>query len=108
MLWSLGHEYFLASGGAQVAGLARENRPDVILMDIRLPDIAAGEALRQLRADEPTQAIPVIATTAYAGSGHADRLLKAGFDGYLSKPFTVEDLMAKITTVLGPRLSTGQ
>ena len=69
--------------------LARERRPDVILMDIRLPDIDGVRALGHLRALSETRAIPVAAVTANAMKGDRERLLAAGFDGYLAKPIDV-------------------
>ena len=68
--------------------LAAEHGPDLVLMDIQLPDIDGVEALGRLRADERTASMPVLALTAQAMEGDRERFLAAGFDGYLSKPVT--------------------
>jgi two-component system, cell cycle response regulator DivK len=77
-----------STGGAGLA-LAAEHQPDVILMDIRLPDIDGIEALLRLRDGEATALIPVVALTSFAMKGDRERLLSAGFDGYLEKPISV-------------------
>ncbi len=69
--------------------LAAEHRPDLILMDIQLPDLNGDEVLQRLRAEPATAAIRVVALTAQAMAGDRERLLGAGFDGYLTKPIDV-------------------
>jgi two-component system, cell cycle response regulator DivK len=69
--------------------LAMRSKPDVILMDIQLPDIDGVTALQRLRADARTAAIPVIALTAYAVAGDRRRFLNVGFDDYIAKPLDV-------------------
>jgi CheY-like chemotaxis protein len=73
--------------------LALEHVPRLVLMDIRLPDFDGIEALRRLRANERTASIPVLALTAQAMEGERERFLAAGFDGYLSKPVNVVELV---------------
>ena len=73
-----------AGDGAEAIELARTRLPDVILLDLRLPDLDGGEALRRLRAEPATTDIPVVAVTALAGA--RDALLEAGFDDYIEKP----------------------
>lgn len=68
---------------------AREHQPDLVLMDVQLPDMDGVSALAELRRDENTAAIPAIAITAFAMKGDRERLLAAGFNGYLSKPIDV-------------------
>ena len=70
-----------------------EHAPDLVLMDIQLPGIGGVEALGRLRADERTRAVPVLALTAQAMEGDRERFLAAGFDGYLSKPVDIADLV---------------
>src|SRR5215471_7153589 len=77
-----------STAGAGLA-LAAEHRPDVILLDIRLPDMDGSEALVRLRAAEETASIPVVALTSLAMKGDRERLLAQGFDGYLEKPIDV-------------------
>ncbi|HZP72422.1 MAG TPA: response regulator [Gaiellaceae bacterium] len=79
-----------AETGAAAVGLAREHRPDVVLMDVRLPDLDGDAVLRLLAADPVTADIPVVALTALSGARAA--LLAAGFAGYLEKPIDVLEL----------------
>ena len=78
-----------ASTGGAALVLAAEHRPDVILMDVRLPDVNGIEALAQLKDGAATASIPVVALTALAMKGDRERLLSVGFDGYLEKPISV-------------------
>jgi CheY-like chemotaxis protein len=84
------------STGGRAVELASEHRPDLVLMDIQLPDIDGVEALVRLRADERTAAIPVLALTAQAMEGDRERFLAAGFDGYVSKPVDIVELVATV------------
>jgi CheY-like chemotaxis protein len=89
LLSARGFSVLEAGTAREGIALARERRPDVILMDIRLPDIDGVRALGHLRALPETRAIPVAAVTANAMKGDRERLLAAGFDGYLPKPIDV-------------------
>jgi two-component system cell cycle response regulator DivK len=92
----MGYRTLEATTGRQAVELAAEHAPDLVLMDIQLPDIDGGEALRRLRADERTASIPVLAVTAQAMQGDRDRFLAAGFDGYVSKPVNVGELLGTV------------
>jgi two-component system cell cycle response regulator DivK len=81
--------------------LATEHRPDLVLMDIRLPDVDGIEALRRLRANSGTAAIPVLALTAQSMRGDRERFLAAGFDDYISKPVNVVELVATVSRHCG-------
>jgi two-component system cell cycle response regulator DivK len=91
-----GYRTLEASTAAQALVLAREHGPALVLMDIRLPDMDGVEALRLLRTDERTAPIPVVAVTAQAMTGDSERFKDAGFDGYLSKPVDIEELLAAV------------
>jgi two-component system, cell cycle response regulator DivK len=80
-----------ARTGSEGVSLAAEQLPDLVLMDIRLPDMDGTEAVRRLKADERTAGIPVVALTAMAMSGDRERFLEDGFDDYLEKPISVRD-----------------
>ena len=80
--------------------LAVENHPALILMDIQLPGIDGMTALKQLRADPITKAIPVIAITASAMSYNRQAMLAEGFDGYQSKPISLKDFLEEVRRVL--------
>ncbi len=79
-----------ATAGREAIALAKANVPDVILLDIQLPDIDGVEVLCQLRHDTTTSRIPVIAVTAFAMKEDANRFLRAGFNGYIAKPIDVK------------------
>ena len=93
VLVAKGYRALEATTGRQAVELAAAHEPDLVLMDIRLPDIDGVEALRRLRADERTASIPVLALTAQAMQDDRERFLAAGFDGYISKPLNVLELV---------------
>jgi len=80
-----------AAGGVEGLSLAAEHRPDLVLMDIRMPDMKGTEAVRKLREDERTAAIRVVALTSSTMKGDRERFLGDGFDGYLEKPIRVRE-----------------
>lgn len=82
--------------GEEAVGTAVRTAPDVILMDLQLPGLDGHGALRQLRSEPRTRAIPVVAVTALAMVDDRRRVLEAGFDGYLTKPISVRDLAGQV------------
>jgi two-component system cell cycle response regulator DivK len=86
LLRGAGHEVLSADTAEAGLRLAGERTPDLILMDLGLPDMDGWQALERLRAEPGTADIRVIAFTAHAMAGDRDRVLEAGFDGYISKP----------------------
>jgi two-component system cell cycle response regulator DivK len=96
VLGATGYETLEAASGEAAITVAAEQTPDLVLMDIQLPDIDGREALSRLRADERTAAVPVLAVTAQAMQGDRERFLAAGFDGYLSKPVDVVELVRTV------------
>ena len=82
-----------ATTGAKAVELAREHSPQLVLLDIRLPDIDGVEVLRRLRADQRTASITILALTAQAMEGDRERFLTFGFDGYLPKPVNVVEIV---------------
>src|SRR4030088_1127212 len=79
--------------GEAALGLARQHRPDLILMDIELPDISGMEAARRLKENDQTRTIPIIAVTAFAMSGDEAQILASGCDAYVSKPFNLLEFL---------------
>jgi len=75
--------------GIEVLGLARRHRPDLILMDIQLPEVSGLDVTRALKADPELKSIPVIAVTAFAMKGDEERIREGGCEAYLSKPISV-------------------
>ncbi len=96
VLSAKGYRTLEATSGAQAIELALEHAPDLVLMDIRLPDVDGVEALGRLRSDERTTSIPVVAVTAQAMRGDRDRFLAAGFDGYVPKPVDIAELVSMV------------
>jgi two-component system cell cycle response regulator DivK len=96
VLVAAGYRTLEATTGEEAVAVATEHSPDLVLMDIQLPDIDGVEALGRLRADGRTASLPVLALTAQAMEGDRERFLAAGFDGYLSKPVNVVDLVATV------------
>jgi two-component system, cell cycle response regulator DivK len=79
-----------AMTAADGIALATEYRPDLVLMDIQLPDADGVSALKRLRAEPSTRSIPVVALTAFAMQTDRERISAAGFDGYLAKPIDIK------------------
>jgi two-component system, cell cycle response regulator DivK len=96
VLGATGYRTLEATTGGEAVLLATEQAPDLVLMDIQMPDVNGVEALRRLRADERTATIPVLAVTAQAMHGDRERFLAEGFDGYLSKPVNVRELIGTV------------
>jgi two-component system cell cycle response regulator DivK len=96
VLQAAGYRTLEATTGARAVELATEHEPDLVLMDIQLPDIDGVEALRRLRANARTAPTPVLALTAQAMEGDRERFLVAGFDGYVSKPVDIVELVATV------------
>jgi two-component system, cell cycle response regulator DivK len=90
-----------ASTAGEALTLAAEQLPDVILMDVRLPDMSGVEAVRQLKADPSTATIPVIALTAFAMDGQREWLLDAGFDDYVAKPIDIHKFPGAVRRYCG-------
>jgi two-component system, cell cycle response regulator DivK len=96
VLGATGFRTLEATTGAEAVALAAEHTPDLVLMDIQMPDVDGVEALRRLRADARTASIPVLAVTAQAMQGDREHFLAVGFDGYLSKPVNVRELIGTV------------
>jgi two-component system cell cycle response regulator DivK len=85
-----------ATTGGEGIALASEQVPDVILMDIRLPDMDGTDAVRVLKGASRTADIPVVALTSFAMKGDRERFLADGFDGYIEKPISVRDFPEQV------------
>ena len=87
--------------GLQALSLARQHRPDLILMDIQLPEISGLEVTKWLKEDDDLARIPVIAVTAFAMKGDEERIREGGCEAYLSKPISVGKFIETIRHFLG-------
>ena len=100
LLTSVDYEIIEAVTGEEGVQSARRHQPDLILMDIQLPDFDGYEATRRIKAIPELSAIPIIAVTSYALSGDDAKAFEAGCDGYVSKPFSPRALLQKIREFL--------
>jgi two-component system cell cycle response regulator DivK len=95
-----GYATLEAMTGEDGVRLAKERLPALVLMDIQLPGISGIEALKQLRADPATAAIPVIAVTASVMVSDRRNITDAGFDGYVGKPLNLKEFLAAVASAL--------
>ena len=95
-----GYDILLAVDGEEALAVARAERPDVILMDMRLPGIDGWEATRRLKADPETRAIPIIALTAHATASDRADARAAGCDDHDTKPIDLDRLLTKIRSLV--------
>jgi len=102
LLQSAGHTVLSAIDAEAGLSLARDQQPDLILMDIQLPGMDGLEATVMLKQGDTTRAIPVIALTALAMKGDEERIRAAGCDGYIAKPMRYEPFLATIAAQLAP------
>lgn len=100
LLSNAGYELIEASNGEEGVALAERERPDLILMDIQLPVVDGYEATRRIKGNASLRSIPIIAVTSYALSGDEAKAQEAGCDGYVAKPFSPRQLLAKIREYL--------
>ncbi|HJZ30646.1 MAG TPA: response regulator [Hyphomicrobiaceae bacterium] len=100
LLSTSGYELIEATNGEEGVALAESKRPDLILMDVQLPIMDGYEATRRIKGNVELKSIPVIAVTSYALSGDEAKAQAAGCDGYVAKPFSPRQLLAKIREYL--------
>ena len=101
VLRHLGYQVLEAQDGVQAVELARDVRPDLILMDISIPRLDGWEATRILRGDPRTRSIPIIALTAHALADDRERATEVGFSAYLAKPIEPRVVVAEIRRWIG-------
>jgi two-component system, cell cycle response regulator DivK len=104
LLESAGHTVLSATNAEAGLAMARVEQPQLILMDIQLPDMDGLEATGLLKADPATRAIPVIALTALAMKGDEERILAAGCDGYIAKPLSYRHFLAAVASQIAAPL----
>jgi two-component system, cell cycle response regulator DivK len=95
-----GHATIEASTGNDGVRLARERAPDLVLMDIQLPDIDGIEALRQLRTERALDAVPVVAVTASVMPDDQQKIAASGFDAFITKPINLKQFLATVQQLL--------
>lgn len=100
VLHKAGHAVLSAADGEQGLQLAGEQQPDLVLMDVQMPGLDGLEVTRRLKHDPLTAHIKVVALTALAMKGDAERILAAGCDAYLAKPYQYQELVEVVKTTL--------
>jgi two-component system cell cycle response regulator DivK len=101
ILQAKGYATLEAVTGTEGVRLAIEHRPDLVLMDIQLPDINGIEAFERIRADAATAGVPVVAFTASVTTGDRSRIGDAGLDGFLSKPINLKEFVETVRRLAG-------
>ena len=91
-----GYDTVQSVDGGDVMQLAAKHHPDLIIMDIQLPEVSGVEHVKTLKADDALKDIPVLAVTAFALKGDEDKILEAGFDGYIAKPISVPHFLETV------------
>ena len=101
LLEAHGYATLQTANGVEAIELARAHKPDLILMDIQLPEVSGLDVTRWIKEDENLRHIPVIAITAFAMKGDEERIREGGCEAYLSKPISVAKFLATVRTYLG-------
>lgn len=101
LLDAYGYKTLQTRNGMEALALAREHRPDLILMDIQLPEVSGLEVTKWLKEDDQLRSIPVIAVTAFAMKGDEERIREGGCEAYISKPISVSMFIDTVRQFIG-------
>lgn len=101
LLEAHGYETIQTRNGMEALDLAREHQPDLILMDIQLPEVSGLEVTKWIKQDDALHSIPVIAVTAFAMKGDEQRIRAGGCEAYISKPISVASFVETIKSYIG-------
>jgi two-component system cell cycle response regulator DivK len=96
LIETCGHEILEARDGIEALKLARQHRPNLILMDIQLPEVSGLEITRWLKEDDELRTIPVVAVTAFAMKGDEEKIRSGGCEAYIAKPISISDFLETI------------
>jgi two-component system cell cycle response regulator DivK len=96
-----GYRTLQTRNGVEALALAREHRPDLILMDIQLPEVSGLEVTKWLKEDDQLRSIPVVAVTAFAMKGDEERIREGGCEAYISKPISVTTFLDIVRQFIG-------
>lgn len=100
MIQAQGYDVLQATDGTKGLYTAQLQHPDLIIMDIQLPDISGMDVTRSLKADQATQDIPIIATSAFALRGDEEKIWASGCDGYMAKPIAISQFLELIESLM--------
>ena len=95
-----GYKTLQTKDGMEALGLAREHNPDLILMDIQLPEVSGLEVTKWIKEDEALKSIPIIAVTAFAMKGDEEKIREGGCEAYVAKPISVESFLSTVKEFL--------
>jgi two-component system cell cycle response regulator DivK len=103
-----GFDVRMVTDGAQVMDATKDFAPDLITMDINLPNVSGVDLIKRLRTSSKFKAVPIIAITAYVGKGEEARIRKAGASDYMAKPISIKPFLASVERLLdgGPTVDT--
>ena len=101
LLEGIGYNIVETRNGLEAIDLAREHKPDLILMDIQLPEVSGLEVTKWIKEDDELRSIPVIAVTAFAMKGDEERIRQGGCEAYMSKPISVGKFIETVRSYLG-------
>jgi two-component system cell cycle response regulator DivK len=101
LLEAHGYQTVGTSNGREALNLARQHRPDLILMDIQLPEVSGLDVTKWIKADDELRATPVVAVTAFAMKGDEERIREGGCEAYLSKPISVGKFIETVRRFIG-------
>jgi two-component system, cell cycle response regulator DivK len=101
LLTAFGYRTVETRDGLQALDLAREQKPDLVLMDIQLPEVSGLDVTRWMKADDELAHIPIIAVTAFAMRGDEERIREGGCEAYLSKPISVASFIGAVRRFIG-------
>lgn len=101
LLEANGYDTIQTRNGLEAIDLARSRRPDLILMDIQLPEVSGLEVTKWIKEDDDLRSIPIIAVTAFAMKGDEERIRQGGCEAYLSKPISVAKFIETVKAYLG-------
>jgi two-component system cell cycle response regulator DivK len=101
LLEANGYDIVQTRNGLEAIDLAREHKPDLILMDIQLPEVSGLEVTKWIKEDDDLRSIPVIAVTAFAMKGDEERIRQGGCEAYLSKPISVAKFIETVKSYIG-------
>lgn len=106
LLGANGYETYETKEGIEAISLTRNIQPDLIIMDIQLPEISGLDVTKKIKADSDIRHIPVVAVTAFAMKDDEEKIMAAGCEAYLSKPIAIDDFLSTIRRFLEPHLAS--
>lgn len=108
LLGAHGYTTLSATNGREAIDGARQERPDLIICDLQMPEVDGYEVVRELKQDPDLRGVPLLAVTAFSMLGDREDVLRAGFDGYFSKPIEPENFVSAIEQFLPTALRSGR